>query len=59
MTRATTSASRYDAKYYAKRESSPTLSAEIQVATMLLDPRPGDGILEVAVFRRRVCWHGR
>jgi len=47
VTRAATSVSHYDARYYAKRQSSPTLSAEIQVVTTLLDPRPGDRILEV------------
>ena len=40
MTRATTSVSNYDAQYYARRQSSPTLSAEIKAVTTLLDPRP-------------------
>jgi len=47
VTRATASISHYDTQYYAKRQSSPTLSAEIQAVTSLLDPRPGDRILEV------------
>jgi len=47
VTRATTSVSNYDAQYYARRQSSPTLSAEIKAVTTLLDPRPCDRILEV------------
>ncbi len=41
------SVSDYDALYYLKREASPTLLAEIAAATDLLDPQPGDQILEV------------
>ena len=37
----------YDATYYLKREASPTLLAEITAVTDLLDPEPGDQILEV------------
>ena len=37
----------YDAPYYLKREASPTLLAEIAAVADLLDPEPGDQILEV------------
>ena len=47
MPRFASSVSDYDAPYYLKREASPTLLAEIAVVTDLLDPQPGDQILEV------------
>ena len=47
MTKRSMTVSGYDSGYYMKRQSSPTLSAEIRVVTTLLDPRPGDRILEV------------
>lgn len=42
----------YDAQYYRRRESSPTLAAEIKAAITLLRPQLDDRILELG------CGHG-